>query len=100
MNALKKYESACNKLANDFAKKQEVKFSSWVNGEIGDVAIFNEHYFFSMHEIILDIKHKAEKGKILDYFEMTLNRHKNGKSKSFINYRSYLMGLRYEDLKE
>ena len=90
----------CNYLIKSFAKKQDLQFDGWVGDDIGNVSCFSGEYYFNLSDIILDLKTKQPKGFILqwhiEYLEFNVSKeieeHKN------INYKSYIMGLRFKDL--
>lgn len=90
----KTYQMACNEYVQKFANKQDIQFSGWI-GDIGQVACFIDQYFFSMDDIVLDINKKLPKGLILKWQDDGIEF-----SELRMNYRSYSMGLRFEDLKQ
>lgn len=89
------YENNCNHLVKLFAEKQGLDFDFWVSDIIGGVASFSWHYFFTIDDIVIDLKTKQEKGLILEWHESGIE---NNPLK--INYYSYTKGLRYKDLKK
>jgi hypothetical protein len=95
----KQYEFACNEYVQKFANKQQIEFDGWVGGEIGGLAIFSHDYFFNISEIILDINSKQPKGLILQWQNDGVEYNFPTDKKKNINYKSYTMGLRYEQLK-
>jgi len=97
-NLNKNYERACNEYVKKFCNKQGLTFDAWVADDCGGVAVFNDNYYINLSDIIIDINKKAPKGLIIKWQEDTLERHqKDGTS---INYSSYIMGLRYEQIEE
>ena len=57
MTLKEKYDSACNKYAKQFAKKQGLYFDYWIghDDQIGSLASFSDTYYFTMENIKLDI---------------------------------------------
>lgn len=88
----KVYESVCNECVNIFCEKQEMSNEGWVGDEIGGIACCSDFYF-NLHDIILDIKNKQPKGLIIDWYYSCLDN-----PEKTINYKSYTMGLRFEDI--
>jgi len=93
------YENICDQYIQKFVKKQGYEFDGWVGQEVGGVAGFIEQYFFSLDDIMLDINSKAEKGLIFKWQEDSVEQHDKDKF-STMNYKSYIMGLRYSSLKD
>lgn len=87
-----KYDDACNEIIKHFIKKQGYEFSYWVADEIGRIACFTNH-FLRMSDIILDLNKKAEKGLIFKWQDDCIEN-----ETKYINYNSYIMGLRFKDL--
>jgi hypothetical protein len=99
------YENVCNEYVRRFCEKQEIDFDGWVGDEVGGIASFIHQYFFNMSDIILDITTNQPVGFILDWqsdgvdynmFDYNMFKDKT----EYINYNSYIMGLRYYDLKK
>jgi len=95
---IKDYEDACNAIVARFSKKQGIEFDGWVGDDIGGIASFICQYFFDMHDIVLDLKTNQKKGFIMQWQDDGVDAHFEG-VESNINYNSYIMGLRYQDLK-
>ena len=93
-----KYEFACNELVKKFCNKQGLQFDYWINDEIGGIASFSNSYFFNLCDIILDLKTKQPKGLILSWQDEGVEFNFNHQNITNINYKSYTMGLRYEQL--
>ena len=103
LNQLKKqYEFVCNEYVKKFANKQGVEFDGWVADEVGVVASFISQYFFNMTDIVLDINTKQKAGLILEWQSMSVeyNLLKSESERNFINYHSYIKGVRYMDLEK
>lgn len=56
-------------------------------------------YFFNLSDIILDLKTKQPKGQILDWQSDGVDFNMFNDNQQHINYKSYTMGLRYNQLK-
>jgi len=67
--------------------------------EIGGIASFACQYFFNLSDIILDLKTKQPKGQILDWQSDGVDFNMFNDNQQHINYKSYTMGLRYNQLK-
>lgn len=93
------YEDVCNEYILRFCEKQDIEFDGWIGNEIGGIASFISQYFFTIDEIILDLNTKQPKGLILDWQSAGVDHNMFNKSQVNINYKSYTMGLRYENLK-
>lgn len=89
----------CNEFATKFANKQGLVFNGWIADDVGGVAVFADQYYFNLSDIILDIIGKQPKGFILQWQDDGVEANINSKFISNINYKSYTMGLRYEQLK-
>lgn len=94
--SLKKvFEFVAEQYIEAFVNKQGYEFDGWVSDDVGGVAVFIEQYYFSFDDIRMDIDREAKKGLIFQWQDEGIE---NPKLK--INYDSYIMGLRYEDLKK
>lgn len=89
-----KYEEACNEYAKRFCTKQDMDFDGWVGGQVGGIAMCND-FFFNLHDIVLDLNSKQEKGIIIDWYYDNLEN-----PERYINYFSYTKGLRVADVKQ
>lgn len=93
-------EKSFIKIANEyiakFEKKHGYEFSSWVSDEVGGIACFIDQYFFSFDDIRYDIDNNVKKGLIFQWQEDGIE---NG-AKDNINFKSYVMGLRFPMLKD
>ncbi len=89
----KQYEYYCNEYINKFIKKQNIEFDGWILNEVGGTACFNGEFSLNFSDILLDINTKQKKGLILKWhYDFIENTPQN------INYKSYTMGLRFEDI--
>ena len=95
----KQYEFACNEYVKKFCNKQQIDFDGWISDEVGGVALFSCQYSFNFSDILLDINTKQPKGLILDWQTDGVEFNMSNKFDEYINYKSYSMGLRYEQLK-
>lgn len=93
------YENACNSIVKAFCKKQGVEFDGWMGDEVGGVASFVMQYFFSISDIVLDLKTRQPKGAILSWQDDNVEQGFKTKNYTPINYKSYTMGLRAWDVK-
>ena len=103
-NAVKKlkekYEATCNEWVNLFCEKQELEFDGWVGNEVGGIAGFATQYFFNLSDIILDLNSNQPKGLILRWQNDGVSFNMFKETTKYINYKSYTMGLRYDQLTE
>ncbi len=90
------YRCACMDYVCAFAKKQGLEFEYFANELTCDFVAFGD-YYFSLADIILDIQSDQPKGKIIDWQNDGIGYHMAGGTEN-INYSSYCMGLRFEDL--
>ncbi len=86
-----RYESSCNAYIDVFCQKQEMDFNGWIGDEVGGIAECNDFYF-DFHAIVKDIDTAQPKGLIIDWY------YDNLEAERFINYDSYIRGLRVSDL--
>jgi hypothetical protein len=94
----KHYEFVCNEWVKKFCNKQLIDFDGWVSNEVGGIASFCCQYFFSLSDIILDINTKQPKGLIFQWQSDGVDFNLSNTVPQNINYKSYTMGLRYEQL--
>jgi hypothetical protein len=94
------YENVCNEYVRRFCEKQEIDFDGWIGDEVGGIASFISQYFFTIDDIALDLHTKQPKGLILDWQSDGVDYNMFNETPQNINYKSYTMGLRYEDLKK
>lgn len=79
-----------------FEKKHGYEFSDWVSGNVGEMACFIEQYYFNFDDIRYDIDNNVKKGLIFQWQDEGVE---NG-AKDNINFRSYVMGARFQMLKD
>ncbi len=92
---IENYEMICNKIVEEFAKKQGYSDWYWIGDNIGGCVDFNESYTFSFHDIVMDIKTKQRKGLIQKWQDDGIEFNENRTEPKWISYKSYIMGLRY-----
>ena len=93
-----KYELICNEFVAKFEEKQQIDFDGWIGDEIGGIASFSCQYFFNISDIILDLKTNQPKGCIINWSEEETDFNLFKENPQHINYKSYTMGLRHENL--
>ena len=94
----RQYEFVCNEWVQKFCNKQQIDFDGWVGDEIGGIASFSCQYFFNLSDIILDLNTKQPKGNILNWQSEDVDFNMFNEKQQHINYKSYTMGLRHEQL--
>ncbi len=87
-------EQAINSYILEFVMKQDTVFLGWVGDEIGETAEFYGSVYLNFMDIKRDMDNQAPKGLIFQWWD---------ESVAFdllprINYKSYLMGLRFNML--
>jgi hypothetical protein len=92
------YDNVCNEYVRRFCEKQKIDFDGWIGDEAGGIASFICQYFFNMSDIILDITTNQPAGFILDWQSDGVDYNLLKDKTEYINYNSYIMGLRYSDL--
>lgn len=95
---LTQYENICNQIVVKFAAKQKLEFDYWIADEIGGIACFANQYYINFSDIILDLKTRQKKGLILDWQDDYVEFNHDREVYKNINYKSYTIGLRFEDL--
>ena len=93
------YEIICNEYVRKFSDKQDLEFDGWVGDEVGGIASFSSQYFFNISDIVFDLNTNQPVGLILHWQEDGTDYNIQREKTEYINYKSYTMGLRYEDLK-
>lgn len=78
-----------------FETKHECYFDGFINDDIIGIVVFADSYF-NMSDIILDLDNKCPKDMIFKWYDKTLDAGMEGKKT--MNYKSWVMGLRYEDI--
>jgi hypothetical protein len=86
------YKSICKEYVKKFCKKQDMCYEGWVGDVIGGIVCINDFYF-NFSDIVLDIDTKQPKGFIIDWYYDNIE-----VDDTYINYSSYIMGLRVKDL--
>lgn len=87
MELYQEYTDICQKYVDAFAKKQGLTFERWAD-EVGEVAIFNKHYFYKMSDIVHDVNTNQPRYLIRDWiFE-------NDKKDVKIGYKEYINTLK------
>jgi hypothetical protein len=94
------YESICNEYIRRFCEKQDIEFDGWIGDEVGGIASFISQYYFNIDDIVFDIHTEQPVGLILDWQSDGVDYNMFNETPQHINYKSYTMGLRYEDLKK
>ena len=67
-------------------------FNGWVADEVGGIAECSDFYF-NFLDIVKDIEKNVDKGVIIDWYYSNIDNENN-----YINYNSWLMGLRHEKI--
>lgn len=87
-----KFKEAVNEYILAFCLKQDIDWDYWIGNDVGGVACFGDLYL-NFDDIRFDIDSNQPAGLITDhYWESVYNDPK------VINYRSYAMGLRYDQV--
>jgi hypothetical protein len=95
-----KYEATCMEWVQLFCEKQDLEFDGWVGNEVGGIAGFASQYFFNLSDIIFDLNSNQFKGLILRWQNDAVDFNMFKETPKYINYKSYTMGLRYDQLTE
>lgn len=96
----KQYAYLCNEYIKMFCTKQDIEFDGWIGDEVGGIASFISQYFFNLSDIVLDLNTKQRKGLILRWQDDGVDFNIGRKKPQYINYKSYTMGLRYQQLEK
>jgi hypothetical protein len=89
---MKSYSDVCHEYVRLFEKKHEYEFTGFV-GDTCQIASFIDEYFFNIADIVHDIDNEIKADLIFQWHRECLeNEHKK------INFRSYAMGLRFEQV--
>ena len=95
---LKTFHDAIDKLVRCFETKQDFELEFWIADNKTGLAYFGD-YCFTLDDIHTDMINNAPAGLIIKWHNDTTGYLQNAKYKRpTINYRSYIMGLRYEHL--
>ncbi len=98
MKIISELDRAIGRMIAEFEIKQDFHFSSFIGDDCLGLVCFDDYYTFSVSDILYDLKTKQEKGKIIEYFNDSLDAYQEGKK--HINYRSYCMGARFENTED
>lgn len=88
---LRAFEVAVDRLLMEFCDKHDLSYEFSVGNDSVDIFLISD-YFFSLSDIYFDLKSNQFKGKIIEWYNYLLENEVN------INYYSYCMGLRKEQL--
>lgn len=89
--AIENYEIACRNLVRFFEARQDLTCDEY-DKEFYHYWFNNESYHFTLDDIIHDLRTKQPKGNIIEW-------HNGAHDNIFeINYKSWCMGLRHEQL--
>ena len=92
---LENFNNSKIEIIKHFIKKQKFKniiFEKLENNLCENHYEFEDTYFFTFDEILLDILTNQKKGKIIEYYYYI----QDNLLKSKINYQNYIKGFRYE----
>lgn len=92
---IEKYETICNQIVIEFEKKQDLNFGYWIGDIIGEIAVFNDTYYFNFTDIVFDLKTNQPKGKIIEWIEYIIEYSNDTDYR--INYETYCFGARYKN---
>ena len=88
-------DNVFKKYIRKFEEKHDCRFEHAVSDDLTGVISFGDISFFHISDIIFDIDTNQPKNLIFEWInDCVENEHKT------INFRSYAMGLRFEDLKD
>lgn len=93
------WELVCNEWVKAFCEKQELEFDGWIGNDIGGTASFALQYYFNLSDIILDLNTKQKKWFIMKWQNDGVDFNMDNEDTKHINYKSFIMGMRYKDLK-
>jgi len=88
---LRAFEVAVDRLLMEFCEKHDLTYEFSVGNDSIDMFLISD-YFFSLSDIYFDLKSNQPHGKIIEWYDYLLENEVN------INYYSYCMGLRKEQL--
>lgn len=88
---LRAFEVAVDRLLMEFCEKHDLSYEFSVGNDSVDIFLISD-YFFSLSDIYFDLKSNQFHGKIIEWYDYLLDNEVN------INYYSYCMGLRKEQL--
>ena len=88
---LRAFEVAVDRLLMEFCDKHDLSYEFSVGNDSVDMFLISD-YSFSLSDIYFDLKSNQLQGKIIEWYDYLLDNEVN------INYYSYCMGLRKEQL--
>nr|DAK11362.1 MAG TPA: hypothetical protein [Caudoviricetes sp.] len=88
---LRAFEVAVDRLLMEFCEKHDLTYEFSVGNDSVDMFLISD-YFFSLSDIYFDLKSNQPQCKIIEWYDYLLENEVN------INYYSYCMGLRKEQL--
>ena len=86
-------EKSTMDIVKAFENKQDVGFEYFVSDDVTGIACFGDVLCFNISDICHDMFTEQPKGLIIDWLYSSIDNHY-----SSINYQSYCMGLRFEDV--
>lgn len=81
------YKKSCDAIVQTFCKKQGIEFEFWVDDKTCDIVQIGD-CFLNLSDIIIDLSELSPKGKILDWYYDSVERH--FESKQNTSYLSYV----------
>lgn len=90
----KKFGDACNEYLVKFCKKHgfDPECADWVGNDPGTIVSIGD-YYFDFQDIKHDIDNNVPKGKMIEYYDYSLEEYMNTGSHG-VNYRAFLKGAR------
>ena len=88
-------EKSVSAIVKVFEKKHGCRLQGWVADDVTGIADFHDIMFFNLSDICHDIFTEQPKGLIIQWNEESVDNQDQN-----INFRSYCMGLRFEQLQE
>ena len=85
---LQNYNDACNSIIQAFCEKQGFDYQDawWVADIVGSVISIGD-FTFDFQDVIYDLKNNVPKGRIIAYFDYTMETHFAGKK--LVNYKTF-----------
>jgi hypothetical protein len=91
------FEQATSVLIESFCKKHECDIEYIISDDVTGIYCIGDAYL-SLSDIYYDMKTNQPKDFIFDWFWKSVEFKTNNPDGAYINYKSYCMGLRYEQL--
>lgn len=88
-------ENAISDIVKEFENKHECELEYWVSDDITGIACFGDVLFLNLSDICFDIFTNQPKELIFKWIYDCIDYPDQN-----INFKSYSMGLRFEDLKQ